>query len=222
MKNVEPNPSQLSFVEVKEKIEKPNKKHSYMTERGLMSYSFYFGKEFQKELLRLDETSHWIDMGAGEGIAIEEYRQGVSSAKIIEEERSRRIGAFAEKKSDCGFCKTSIQKKSDQKARVTGVTLKMRRSYPEDDRAKIFKGRYLESIPDKEFDKADLITDVFGVFSYTKTPMVVLEKYWNLLNAGGKIYIHFGSKSNGMIIDQKNERHLLIEWIENNTPFNVL
>ncbi|MBN21122.1 MAG: hypothetical protein CL678_07520 [Bdellovibrionaceae bacterium] len=111
MKNVEPNPSQLSFVEVKEKIEKPNKKHSYMTERGLMSYSFYFGKEFQKELLRLDETSHWIDMGAGEGIAIEEYRQGVSSAKIIEEERSRRIGAFAEKKKRLWILQNKYPKK---------------------------------------------------------------------------------------------------------------
>jgi hypothetical protein len=59
--------------------------------------------------------------------------------------------------------------------------------------AKIFTGRYFESIPQQELRELGpikLITDYYGVLSYTDRPDLVLKKYLELLDGDGIIMIH--------------------------------
>jgi SAM-dependent methyltransferase len=64
---------------------------------------------------------------------------------------------------------------------------------------RILSGKLFEEVSDT-LEKADLITDIFGIFSYAWDPMQVLQKYLDLLNVGGSIYIH----SNNLFVAGKD------------------
>ncbi|MBF0206844.1 MAG: leucine-rich repeat domain-containing protein [Oligoflexia bacterium] len=61
-------------------------------------------------------------------------------------------------------------------------------------RVRIFKDKFFEEIEDqliiKDFGKADIIVDLYGILAYSKYPDVVLAKYFNLLKDNGTIFIY--------------------------------
>lgn len=142
----------------------------FNTGRGLPEYLEALGPTFKQELERLGPQQRWIDAGSGECRAIQDYALGLYHPGG---DRSRL-------------------------AKVTGITFAKKQPLesPElsglGDRFQVLKGRFLEDIPDAQIGKADLITDLYGVMAYTKTPDVALQKYFDALEKNGVIYLFLG------------------------------
>lgn len=84
---------------------------------------------------------------------------------------------------------------------------------------KIFKGRFLENIPTNEFEKADLITDLFGPLAYSSSPDLVLQKYFDLIKEDGEIYLFLGAQheifgQTNYIMTADGRRLNLSDWIK--------
>jgi len=68
----------------------------------------------------------------------------------------------------------------------------MERKSPEIPGVEFKTGRYFEDIPDAEISRADIITDLYGVMSYSPRVDEVLRKYHKILKTDGKAYIFIG------------------------------
>lgn len=79
-------------------------------------------------------------------------------------------------------------------AKATASIVTLESSAQPQERLSIYKGRFLEEIPNSEFQKAKLITDVFGPLAYSGAPDLILKKYFDLLDSKGEIYIFLGSQ----------------------------
>lgn len=82
------------------------------------------------------------------------------------------------------------------RAKTTGVVLvepefSVRKHLPQQSYSH-FSGRFFEDIPLEEFEKADVITDYYGVLSYTKDFSGALAKILALLKPNGTLYIFNG------------------------------
>lgn len=87
------------------------------------------------------------------------------------------------------------------------------------DRLKVISGRFLESIPDAEIMKSDLITDVFGPLAYSGQPHSVIQKYLNNLKPDREIYIFLGARhelygQTNQVITAKGDILNLGQWLE--------
>lgn len=170
-------------------LERMIRENNFSVERDLPRYVMELGVEFLADLKNLDGTKHWIDMGSGEGVAIENYFQiGTETESDMLRQRVNRFPLDQLRH----FNEIRDKRRADRAA-VTGITYVMRRRTPDyGGKLRHLVGRYFEIIPNNEIGEADLICDVAGVFSYSHSVDVVLRKYFELLNPGGKTYIRFG------------------------------
>lgn len=150
--------------------------------RGLQSYTKALGEPFAKKIEELNTLEHhWIDSGAGDGVAVWEFLNNLNSKSL-----------------------TSI--------------VSLETNLTSTDRLNVFKGRFLEEIPNSEFKKADLITDVFGPLAYSGQPDLILKKYLNILKDNGEIHVFLGvrneiyGKSN-MVITADGKYLNFADWI---------
>ena len=173
----------------------------FITNRDYTSYAQHLkdlGPAFLEHLARLGPDSHWIDFGCGEGAALRSYfaRRDPANRAAWDKlpEPIRRMAEAAIR----------------AKARVTGITVSSEPGKPYDKQGNPFALRSglkagragkrlriirenLEKIEDETLGKADLITDIWGAFSYTNDPMAVLQRYIDRLNVGGAAYIYTDS-----------------------------
>ena len=63
------------------------------------------------------------------------------------------------------------------------------------------EGRFIEDYTTSELGTFDLITDLFGPYSYSKNPVVVLNQYLNLLNIHGTLRIYSTSLTSGIWVN---------------------
>lgn len=63
------------------------------------------------------------------------------------------------------------------------------------------EGRFIEDYHPAELGTFDLITDLFGPYSYSKNPVVVFNQYLNLLNIHGSLRIYSTSLTSGIWVD---------------------
>lgn len=135
-------------------------KNKFVTSRELWEYTAYLHKGFETKLKSLTSDQHWIDLGAGKANA------------------------------QLDFLKTFSNELDAPLA--TAVAFKVDRWFP----VRKFKGRLqiregmFEAQPTHKWPKADLITDFFGVLSYSKDMHTSLQKTLDLLVVGGELYIH--------------------------------
>lgn len=66
---------------------------------------------------------------------------------------------------------------------------------------KYLEGRFIEDYHPSELGTFDLITDLFGPYSYSKNPVVVLNQYLNLLNIHGSLRIYSTALTTGIWVD---------------------
>ncbi len=133
-------------------------------ERGINDYRFRFPREFNDRLKVLDGNSHWIDAGAGEAQAMRLF-----AAELKKDGRSiPRLTALAI-------------------TRPENVPL-LGEGEPGHERFRYLEGKVEDISPDR-VGQADLITDLFGPFTYTDRMDRVLLSYLKLAKVGGLIVL---------------------------------
>jgi len=145
---------------------------SYTTNRGLANYAEVLPAGFCDALGKLGSSDRWLDIGAGEGRAILDYYASQG-------------GAAPEK---CGG--------SGPRARAVAISIEDRRTEKwqrqaavlGDDRLRYLSGKRLREYPSEELGKFQIITDVYGGFTYTENLSRFLEKVLSLLESGGAFY----------------------------------
>ena len=145
----------------------------YVTGRGLSDYAELLPNGFCDALGRLGSSDRWLDIGAGDGQAILDYY------------------ALEDDATPAQKCARSFSK-----ARAVAMSIEDRRTDKWQQQAAIFGGdrlRYLfgkrlRDYSPEELGKFQIITDVYGGFSYTEDLSRLLEKVLRLLEVGGVFY----------------------------------
>lgn len=145
----------------------------YVTSRTLSDYAELLPSGFCNALGRLGSSDRWLDIGAGDGQAILDYY-------AIEDD-----AAPAEK------CARSFSK-----ARAVAMSIEDRRTDEwrrwaaifGNDRIRYLFGKRLRQYSSEELGKFQIITDVYGGFSYTEDLSQFLEKVLSLLEIDGIFY----------------------------------
>jgi SAM-dependent methyltransferase len=144
----------------------------YVINRGLSDYAELLPSGFCDALSKLGSSDRWLDIGAGTGQAILDYYAPEDDA------------APAQK---CG--------RSAQQARAVAVSIEDRRtdSWREQaarlgERIRYLTGKRLRDYSPEELGKFQIITDVFGGFSYTEHLSQFVDRVLSLLEIGGVLY----------------------------------
>lgn len=137
------------------------RKNDFTTTRDLSDYIHNLHPDFVSSLKKLKSDQHWIDLGAGKAIALIDYLR--SFDHILEAPQTTAV-AF---KLDRWFKPPSYQGK-----------------------LQVREGAF-EAHETPNWKKADVITDVMGVISYTRDLSTTLQKVFDLLNVHGELYLEF-------------------------------
>ena len=155
-----------------EKIYRRRGAGSYTANRGLPDYAEVLSTGFCAALGRLGSSDRWLDIGAGEGRAILDYYAPGDDA------------APAEKCAGSGA-----------KARAVAISIEDRRTdkWKQQaaglgDRMRYLAGKRLSQYAPDELGQFQLITDVYGGFTYTENLSRFLENVLSLLEIGGAVY----------------------------------
>lgn len=156
-------------------------KNKFITNRGLEEYFYELHPDFKTKLKSLGSQDHWIDLGAGKVHAQIDFLKTFSS--------------------------------NNQAPQVTAVAYKLDRWFP----VPRFSGKLtvkeglFEKMATQDFTKAAVITDVFGVLSYSKDLSLSLQKTVDLLETKGELYILTTPYTTR--IQRGNETFSLIEYL---------
>jgi SAM-dependent methyltransferase len=144
----------------------------YITSRGLSDYAELLPTSFCDALGGLGSSDRWLDIGAGAGQAILDYYAPDDDA------------APADK---CG--------RSGAKARAVAMSIEDRRkdawhqlAASLGERIRYLTGKSLRHYSVEELGKFQIITDVFGGFTYTADLSRFVDKVLGLLEVGGGFY----------------------------------
>lgn len=138
----------------------------YVTARGLSDYVALLPPGFCHSLARLGSSDRWLDVGAGAGYAILDYHnlQRCAASSV----RARAVAMSIED-------------------RRTGDWHQLAASLGEG-RLKYLAGKRLRHYSLAELGKFQLITDVYGGFSYSEDLSRFVETVLGLLETGGVFY----------------------------------
>jgi SAM-dependent methyltransferase len=145
----------------------------YVTGRGLSDYAELLPSGFCDALGKLGSSDRWLDIGAGSGQAILDYY--VPQGDAPSGEKCARPGAKARAVA------ISIEDRRTDKWRQQAASLG-------DDRIRYLFGKRLRDYAPEELGKFQIITDVFGGFSYTEDLSRFVDKVLSLLEIGGIFY----------------------------------
>ena len=145
----------------------------YVTGRALSDYAELLPSGFCDALGNLGSSDRWLDIGAGSGQAILDYYASEHDAapgqKCVRSSAKARAVAI------------SIEDRRTDKWREQAASLG-------GDRIRYLSGKRLRDYSPEELGKFQIITDVFGGFSYTENLSVFVEKVLTLLETGGVFY----------------------------------
>jgi len=154
-----------------EKIYRRQGARSYTANRGLSSYAEVLPSGFCGALGQLGSSDRWLDIGAGEGQALLDYYAAQGDAASAK----------------CGG--------SGPRARALAISIEDRRTdkwkqqaASVGDRLRYLSGKRLRQYSMEELGKFQLITDVYGGFTYTENLSRFVEKVLSLLEIGGAFY----------------------------------
>jgi hypothetical protein len=145
----------------------------YVTNRGLSDYVELLPSGFCDVLDRLGSSERWLDIGAGDGQAILDYYAPRDDAAPAE--KCARPGSKARAVA------MSIEDRRTDNWQQQAASLG-------DDRIRYLSGKRLRQYSGEELGKFQIITDVYGGFSYTEDLSQFLEQVLSLLEIGGGFY----------------------------------
>jgi hypothetical protein len=145
----------------------------YTTDRGLSRYSELLPSGFCDALGRLGSSDRWLDIGAGQAQAILDYYLPEDAAAPAEKclgsgPRARALAISIEDRRTDNW---------KQQAASLG-----------DDRIRYLFGKRLRQYSPEELGKFQIITDVYGGFTYTEDLSLFVDKVLSLLEVGGSFY----------------------------------
>jgi hypothetical protein len=144
----------------------------YVTNRGLSDYAELLPSGFCDALGSLGSSDRWLDVGAGDGQAILDYVAPVDEAG--QAGKCTRLGGRA------GSVAMSIEDRRTDNWQQQAARL--------GERIRYLSGKRLRQYSPEELGKFQIITDVYGGFSYTEDLSQFLEKALSLLEVGGVFY----------------------------------
>jgi len=145
----------------------------YVIDRGLSGYADSLPTGFCDALGRLGSSDRWLDIGAGAGQAILDYYAPKDNAAA-----SKKCAGTGDRASAVAM---SIEDRRTDKWRQQAASLG-------DDRMRYLSGKRLRDYLSKDLGKFQIITDVFGGFSYTEHLSMFVDKVLSLLEVGGSFY----------------------------------
>jgi hypothetical protein len=163
-------------------VSKDVEQNRFITDRDLSEYIHQLHKDFVTALRNLRSDQHWIDLGAGKAIAQIQY------LKTFDHLRDAPLTTAVAYKLDRWFRPFSYRGKLE-----------------------VREGAF-EAHDTSTWKKADLITDVMGVISYTKDLTATLQKVFDLLNVNGELYLEFAPAETN--IKMAGTRHKLLGFLE--------
>jgi len=222
----------------------------FQTRREFSHYVSTFPQSFAEQLARLGPEGHWIDAGSGDAFALEDFfKQVVVEGSVLKQgarpfflEQSReKVSAEQAEFIARAFNFTDAA----QKPRVTGISFVMEREPPKHEKLQIKTGRFFEDIPVSELGSAGLISDLYGVMSYSPKLDEVIRRYHQILKKGGRAYVHIGDYierplvrsvirsmafetpgwdapfANSQVRKANGQTVSLLEWVQNLPGFKV-
>ena len=144
----------------------------YVIDRSLLSYTFTLPSEFKRSLADLGPKDRWLDIGAGEGRAILDYE--TSKYDVLLQGSERRVGKAK-------AVAMSIEDRRTAQWYQTAANL-------EANQIQYLFGRRLREYSSEELGRFQVITDVLGGFSYTRTLSLFMEKTLDVLELNGSFY----------------------------------
>ncbi len=145
----------------------------YVTNRGLSDYAELLPSGFCDALGRLGSSDRWLDIGAGAGEALLDYH-----ASAVDAAPAQKCGRSVEKARAVAM---SIEDRRTDRWRDQAASFG-------DDRVRYLSGKRLRQYSPEELGKFQIITDVFGGFSYTEDLSGFVERVLRLLEIGGAFY----------------------------------
>jgi hypothetical protein len=190
---------------------------SYTTNRGLSSYAELLPTGFCAALGRLSSTDRWLDIGAGEGQAILDYDAAQADSD------PEKCGGSGQKANAVAI---SIEDRRterwQQQAAILGA-----------DRLRYLFGKRLGQYSGEELGQFQIITDVYGGFTYTENLSRFIEKVLNLLEIGGAFYtvlssVHLEDGKNKLgtwyrteLVDSASRPVTVCSWLKQSTCTKV-
>ena len=145
----------------------------YVTNRGLSDYLDLLPSGFCDALGSLGSSDRWLDIGAGSGQAILDYY----ALEDVAAPGKKCAGAGGKVRAVAMSIEDRRTDKWQQHAARLG-----------DDRIRYLTGKRLRHYSPEEVGKFQIITDVYGGFSYTEDLSVFLETVLRLLEIDGVFY----------------------------------
>jgi SAM-dependent methyltransferase len=167
-----PQPRIDEEIAKQEKIYRRRGAGSYTTNRGLSNYAEVLPTGFCDALGSIGSSDRWLDIGAGEGQAILEYYASQGDAA------SEKCGGSGPKARAVAI---SIEDRRTDKWRQQAARLG-------DEHIQCLSGKRLSRYSLEGLGKFQIITDVYGGFTYTENLSRFVEKVLGLLEIGGAFY----------------------------------
>ena len=145
----------------------------YVTDRGLSDYAELLPTGFCKALGSLGSSERWLDIGAGSGQAILDYYASTDAQPADK----KCVGTSAKARAVA----LSIEDRRTDEWRDLVASLG-------DERVTYLSGKRLREYSPEELGKFQLVTDVFGGFSYTEHLYQFVDMVLSLLDVGGEFY----------------------------------
>jgi SAM-dependent methyltransferase len=201
-----------------EKIYRKQGPGSYTTNRGLSSYAEVLPGGFCDALGRLGSSDRWLDIGAGQGQAILDY-----CAPQDDAEPAKKCGGSGAKASAVAI---SIEDRRTDKWKQQAAILG-------EHRLRYLAGKRLRQYSLEELGKFQIVTDVYGGFTYTENLSRFIEKVLNLLEIGGTFYtvlssVHLEDGKNKLgtwyrteLVDAASRPVTVCSWLKQTTCTKV-
>lgn len=185
----------------------------YVTGRALPEYGELLSSGFCNALGNLGSSDRWLDIGAGEGQAILDYYAPEDDAPPAE--RCARSAGRARAVA------ISIEDRRTEKWQRQAARLGERLRY--------LSGKRLRQYSREELGKFQIITDVYGGFSYTEDLSRFVEKVLSLLDIHGVFYtmvqrVHLqdgndkpGSRYETELVDAAGRDVTVCSWLRKTT-----
>jgi SAM-dependent methyltransferase len=159
--------------QIAEEFAKQEEIYCSQGDRGLSAYAGDLPAGFCEALSRLGSSGRWLDVGAGAGQAILDYYAPKDNAAPAKKCAGSDVKGRA--------VAMSIEDRRTDKWRKRAASLG-------DDRIRYLSGKRLRQYSRNEIGQFQIITDVFGGFSYTEDLSLFMEKVLGLLEVGGAFY----------------------------------
>lgn len=142
----------------------------YVVDRSLLAYAAGLAAGFDRSLAELGAVDRWLDIGAGEGKAILDYYTPRYDA-MHPERRGPKARAVAISIEDRRTDRWHEAAKSLEASQIT-----------------YWFGRRLREYSPEELGRFQLVTDLTGGFSYTRTLTLFMERVLGALELNGVFY----------------------------------